>query len=134
MSIRLIGIVLLAIVAAAGGGWAVGSSSRAALALEQQRTIMQAEFAEARAQVLDGRVSLYQSNFGDAVQRFQRGRDLVGRIQVQLREMGQVEQAGRLEIANSHLSDAQRAAAAFDQAKGHVAADQAIQALMRAGG
>jgi lipopolysaccharide biosynthesis regulator YciM len=134
MSLKLIGILLLSLIAAAGTGWVAGSSGRSALELDQRRTIMRAEFAEARAQVLDGRVSLYQNNFGDAVQRFQRARDLIGRIQSSLRELGQVDQAGRLEIAISHLSDAQRAAAAFDQTKGHGAAAQAVQALTGAGG
>jgi len=134
MSLKLIAALLLSLVVAAGAGWVVGASSRTALELEQQRTLMRAEFAESRAQVLDGRVSLYESNFGDAVERFQRARDLIGRIQVSLRELGQVEQAGRLEIAISHLSDAQRAAAAFDPSQGHFSADQAIQALAKAGG
>ncbi|MCC7007623.1 MAG: hypothetical protein IT184_02295 [Acidobacteria bacterium] len=134
MSLKLIGILLLSLVVAAGAGWMAGASGRSALELEQQRTVMRAEFAEARAQVLDGRVSLYQSNFGNAVERFQRSRDLIGQIQAQLRQMGLVDQAGRLEIAITHLSDAQQASAAFDQTKAHFAADQAFEALTKAGG
>jgi hypothetical protein len=134
MSFKLILVILVALVVAALSGWFAGASGRSVMELERNRSEMRAEFSEARALVLDGRVNLYQSNFGNAIERFQNARNLIGRIQGQLREIGQVEQAGRLEIALSHLSDAQRASAAFDITKAHAAAEQAIQALGAASG
>ena len=95
---------------------------------------MRAEFSEARALVLEGRVSLFISNFGDAIQRFQQASQRIGAIQSRLRALGQVEQASRLQIAISSLGDAQRSAAAFDTTKAQAAADQALGALRAAAG
>jgi len=134
MSFKLILVILAALVVTALGGWFAGASGRSVIELERNRSEMRAEFSEARALVLDGRVNLYQANFGNSIERFQNARNLIGRVQVKLREIGQVEQAGRLEIALSHLSDAQRAAAAFDTAKSQMAAEQAAQALTAASG
>ena len=132
MSFKVILVILAALVASALGGWFAGASGRSAVEVESRRTAMRAQFSEARALVLDGRVNLYQTNFGNAIERFQQARNFIGRIQVELREMGQVEQSGRLEIALSHLSDAQRASAAFDTTAAQTAADQATQALAAA--
>jgi len=134
MSIRVVVAILLAIVAAAGVGWLAGASGRSAVEVDRTRFELRAEFAEARALVQDGRVSLFLSNFGDAVARFDRARGFIGRVQSRVREMGQVEQAGRLEVALSHLSDAQRAAAAFDAPRGQAAAEEALKALQAASG
>jgi ribosomal protein L29 len=128
MSFKMVGIILLALVVAFGAGWAVGSSGRGALELERSRGEIRAEFAEARALVFAGRVSLYESNFGTAVGHFQEARRLVAVVQTRLRENGLVDQAGRLESALSHLGDAQRGAAAFDIAA-HGSADQAMTVL-----
>jgi hypothetical protein len=134
MSLRVVGVILIALVAAAGAGWLSGASGRSALERERDLFEMRAEFAEARALVLDARVSLFLSNFGDAIQRLQQARTFVTRLQTRLREMGQTDQAGRLEIANSNLADAQRLAATFDATRAQAAADQAMAALRAAAG
>jgi hypothetical protein len=134
MSLRVAGIALLALVGAAAAGWLVGSSGRSAVERDRAVYEMRAEFAEARALVAEGRVSLFQSNFGNAIKEFQRANALIGTVQRQLREIGQVEQAGRLEIAVSSLGDAQRLAATFDTPKAHASAEQALGALSAASG
>jgi hypothetical protein len=134
MSIRVIGVILLAVMLAAGVGWFTGSSGRSELERERGRIELRAEFSEARALVLEGRVSLFISNFGDAIQRFQQAGQRIGPIQSRLRAMGQVEQASRLQIAISSLGDAQRSAAGFDTTKAQAAADQALGALRAAAG
>lgn len=134
MSFRIVGIVLLSLAVAATGGYLTGASGRSVLEAERNRSDMRARFSDARALVLDGRVSLFLSNFGDAIQRFQDARKNIAVVQTSLREMGQVEQAGRLEIALSHLSDAQQAAAMFDVTRAQFAAEQALGALRAAGG
>jgi hypothetical protein len=134
MSIRVVIAILIAVVAAAGAGWFAGASGRSAVEVDRARFELRAEFAEARALVQDGRVSLFLSNFGDAVERFERARGFIGRVQSRVREMGQVEQAGRLEVALSHLSDAQRAAASFDPKRGQAAAEEALKAMAAASG
>jgi hypothetical protein len=67
-------------------------------------------------------------NFGDASRQFEQARATVERIQTRMRESGDVERAGRLEIAAAHLRDAQQRAASFD-AGAHKAAEDAIVAL-----
>ena len=134
MSIRVVGVILLALVVSAVGGWFVGSAGRSVAQREEGLADMRAEFAEARALVLEGRVSLYTSNFGNAIEQFQQASQRIGRVQSRLREIGQVEQAGRLEIAVSSLGDAQRLAATFDTTKAQAAAEQATDALRAASG
>jgi hypothetical protein len=133
MSIRVIGIILLALVLAAVGGWCVGASGRSVVEREMNTTLMRAEYADARASILEGRVSLFTSNFGNAIQQFQQASARIADIQRQLRELGQTEQAGRLEIAVSSLGDAQRLAATFDVTKAQASAEQALSALQAAG-
>ena len=134
MSIRVIGAILLALVASAGVGWLTGSSGRSAAERERGAIELRGDFSEARALVLEGRVSLFMSNFGDAIQRFQQAGQRISGLQSRLRALGQVEQASRLQIAVSSLGDAQRSATAFDSTKAHAAADQALGALRAAAG
>ena len=102
--------------------------------MEQARraAVQQADRNEARALVLEGTVALFQSNFGDATKRFESARVAVERIQTALRETGQAERAGRLEVVISHLRDAQRLAVSLD-ANARTAADAALQALASIG-
>ena len=128
MSLKLVGWAALALVVAFGAGWIVGSSGRSAAEDERRQAEERADFGEARARILGGRVSLFLVNFGDASRRFEEARAIVERAQTRLREMGQAERAGRLEIVLTNLRDAQRLAAALD-ASAQNAADQAVQAL-----
>jgi hypothetical protein len=133
MSFRFVAAILAALVVAAGAGWIAGASSRSLVERERARAEMQAMFADARANILDGRVNVYESSFGSAVESFQAARNRIAQIQTRLREIGQPEQAGRLQVATSHLSDAQHYAAAFD-ARAQDAADEAMKALLAASG
>jgi hypothetical protein len=134
MSLRLFAVIVVALVGAAGTGWFMGSSGRSVLERERASIEARAEFAEARALVLEGRVNVFSSNFGNAIQQFQQAGQRIGGIQSRFRALGQVEQASRLQIAISSLGDAQRAAAAFDTTKAHAAAAQALGALRAAAG
>jgi hypothetical protein len=123
------GIVVLATVFAVG--WVWGASGRSAVALTQEQSEIRGSMTDARALVLEGRVSLFQANFGDASRSFDAARTAVERLQTRLRESGQADRAGRLQIVLAHLSDAQRLAVALDQSA-HGAADEALKALMSA--
>ncbi len=68
-------------------------------------------------------MSLFLVNFGDASKRFEEARGLVEKAQTRLRETGQAERAGRLEIVLTHLRDAQRRAASLDSAAQGAAAE-----------
>ena len=123
MSLRVIGAVLLAGVVTFGIGWLVGASGRAGAERQVAALEERAEFAQARALVSDGRVSLFLVNFGDASKHFEEARGLVEKAQTRLRETGQAERAGRLEIVLTHLRDAQRLAASLDSSAQGAAAE-----------
>lgn len=128
MNLKIVGWVTLAFLAVFAGGWFVGASGRSTLVEGRRTAEEQARFAEARALAFEGRVSLFLVNFGDASTRFQEAHTVVETIQTGLRETGQPERAGRLEIVLAQLREAQRLSAALDQsAQG--AATAAIRAL-----
>jgi hypothetical protein len=128
LSLKSIGALILALVVAFGVGWLAGASGRAAIEQQLVASEERANFAQARALIGDGRVSLFLVNFGDASRRFEEARGVVERMQTKLRELGQAERAGRLEIALSHLKDAQRLAASLDSSAQGAAAE-ALRAL-----
>jgi hypothetical protein len=132
LSPRTIGIVAAIVLAAAAAGWMYGASGRSEVEQARRAAVQRSDLTEARALVLEGVVALFQSNFGDATKRFDAARAVVERIQSALRETGQAERAGRLEIVLSHLRDAQRLAVALD-ANARNAADAALQALASVG-
>jgi hypothetical protein len=129
---RTIGIVAAIVLGAAVAGWMYGASGRSEVEQARRAAVQRADLNEARALVLEGNVALFQSNFGDATKRFDAARVVVERIQAALRETGQAERAGRLEVALSHLRDAQRLAVSLD-ANARNAADAALQAMASIG-
>ena len=90
--------------------------------------MQKSDLNEARAFVLEGNLAVVQLNFGEAAKKFDAARAAVERIQTAWRETGQAERAGRLEVALSHLRDAQRLAVSVD-VNARNAADAALQAL-----
>lgn len=110
------------------GGWVYGASGRSEVEQARRVAVQVADLNGARALVLEGQVAVYQLNFGDASKRYEAARTAIERVQVSLRETGQAERAGRLEIALSHLNDAQRLAISLD-ANARLAADEALKAL-----
>ena len=128
MTLRLAGWLAIAAVVIFGAGWLVGSSGRSTA--DQDRRVFEerADFSAARALILDGRVSLFLVNFGDASRRFEEARAIVERAQGRLRESGQAERAGRLEIVLTQLREAQRLSSSLD-ASAQNAAAEALRAL-----
>ena len=132
MNPRTFGIIAAIVLGAALAGWMYGASGRSDAEQARRAAVQRADLNEARALVLEGNVALFQSNFGDATKRFDVARAAIERMQAALRETGQAERAGRLEIVLSHLRDAQRLAVALD-ANARNAADAALQALASIG-
>lgn len=132
MNPRTIGIIAAIVLGAAAAGWMYGASGKSEREEARRAATQRADLNEARALVLEGNVALFQSNFGDATKRFEAARVAVERMQTALRETGQAERAGRLEIVLSHLRDAQRLAVSLD-ANARNAADAALQALASIG-
>lgn len=125
---KSLAIVAAVVLGAVLAGWVYGASGRSDVEQARRAAVQRADINEARALVSEGQVAVFQLNFGDAAKRFEAARIPVERVQASLRETGQAERAGRLEIALSHLRDAQRLAVSLD-ANARTAADAAIKAL-----
>jgi hypothetical protein len=110
MNMKAVGWITLAVVVAFGIGWLVGTSGRATVSLELGRAVEHASFLEARGLVFEGRVDLMRGEDSEAGRRFGEARAVVERVQRRLREAGQAERAGQLEIAVAQLTDAEQQA------------------------
>jgi hypothetical protein len=128
MSFKTVGLMLVLLAGVFGAGWMTGASGRTSVELALETAQLKADAATMRGDVLDGRVSLFAANFGDARQHFQAARQVALRIQTHLREVGQADRAGKMEIVLAHLADADRLASALDPGA-QAAAGEAIQAL-----
>lgn len=126
MTLRTLGIIAGCVLLAFGFGWCVGASGRAAVSLELTRTALGADATEVRASLLGARVSLTQSNFGDARRSVQRAQEAATRVESRLRELGQADRAGAVQTVQAHLREADRLAAALDPG-----ADQAVSQALR---
>jgi hypothetical protein len=125
---KLVASIGVAVLLAFGLGWFLGASGKSTIELDRRQHEQRADLAEARGLVLEGRVALFQLNFGDAAKRFDSARAILERAQMRLRETGQAERAGQLEVALAHLKDAGRLAVALDPTA-QSAAEQALQAI-----
>lgn len=132
MTPKTVGGIVLAVLVALGAGWVWGASGKSTVEQERRRLEQSADYESARANLLDGRVSLFLNNFGDASKHFEHARIALEALQGQLREVGKAERAGRIEIVLSNVKDAQRLAAQLD-ANAQNAAAAALQALSAVG-
>lgn len=128
MTLRTVGGVALGVFLAFGSGWCVGASGRTSLALDLAQAGLRADVAEVRASALDARVSLSQSNFGDARRALQRASVIAERVQLRLRDVGQADRASGVQTAIAHLAEADRLSGALDPGA-DVATLLAVQAL-----
>lgn len=128
MTLKLAGWSALALAVVFGAGWLVGASGRAEVDQGRRDAEARADFAVARAYALEGRVSLFQSNFGQASRAFEVARAAAARVQTRLRQLGDAGRAGQLEVALVQLGEAQRLALALDGAA-QAAAEQAVRVI-----
>lgn len=123
MTLKTLGIVAGCVILAFGTGWCTGASNRTSLVLDLSQTTLRADVAEVRSSILDARLSLTQSNFGDARRALQRASQFAERVQTRLGESGQADRVARLQVVSAHLTDADRLAAALDPASTDAAAE-----------
>jgi len=126
--LKTAGIILIAALATVGGGWIWGASGRADLDRARRAAEERADFAEARAKLLDARLGLFMKNFGDAGRAMDEARDRVAALQTRLRETGQAERAGRLQIVLTNVAEARRLTFGLD-AGAQTPAEAALAAL-----
>ncbi|HUF48382.1 MAG TPA: hypothetical protein VMM93_11240 [Vicinamibacterales bacterium] len=109
-------------------GWIVGAAGRSSSEMAAGRAAEDVAFTTARTLVLEGRVALYQDNYGDARRAFDQAATTVTALQRRLRETGLGERAGLLEVALGYLRQAADQATSLDPGA-QSAADAALQTL-----
>jgi hypothetical protein len=125
---RLVLIAAIAILVVLGLGYAWGVSGRSSLQTSLDDARQRLDMAEARALVLDARVSLYNNNFGDASRRFEDAKDPLRRIRQRYVDTGNTDSVRSLSAAIEHLEEAQRLAGKLDPAA-NSKAGEALEAV-----
>src|ERR671914_3128600 len=104
----LIGLAVVIVLLGAGFIW--GASGRGAIQTALDTAHEQLDVAEARGQLLDARVSLYNMNFGDASRRFEEAKVPLRRIRDRYVDDGRDDAVRSLSAALEHVDEAQRLA------------------------
>jgi len=125
---KRVGWAALALAGAFSVGWLVGAAGRSGAEREAGLMAEHAAFLEIRGLVLEGRLDVLRSDFGDARQTFDEARAAIERLQTRLRETGLAERAGLLEVALGYLKEAGDRAVNLDADAGS-AAEAALHAV-----
>ena len=125
---KLVLSALAALIVCFGLGYAWGASGRLTIqgALDDMR--QQLDLAEARGHILDGRVSLYNMNFGDASGRFEDSKVPLRRVKKRYQDAGRNDAASGIDAALGLVDEAQRLAGKLDQSA-NAKAGEALEAL-----
>ena len=107
---------LVVFIVTLGLGYAWGAFGRLAIQRTLDDTRLQLDLAEARGQLLDARVSLYNMNFGDASRRLEEAKTPLRRTRERYSDQDKDEAARALATALEHVDEAQRLANKLDQA------------------
>lgn len=116
-----------------GLGFAWGASGRMAIQTELAEARQHLDLADARAQILDARVSLYNNNFGDASRHFEDAKGPLRRVKDRYQDRRRSDAAASIDAALGHVEEAQRLAGKLDlSANGK--AGEALDAIKVAAG
>src|SRR4051812_23112720 len=121
MKLGLIGLVVL--IVAVGLGFAWGASGRVTAQNALEDLHQQLDLAQARGEILDARVSLYNVNFGDAQRQLEESKTPLTRARDRAKADGKGAVADALTTALGHVQDAQRLASKLDQGANSRAAE-----------
>jgi hypothetical protein len=113
---RLVLIALVAAIVILGVGYVWGASGRRALETTLADTSQKLDVADARGELLDARVSIYNMNFGDASRRMEAAKDPLRRMRQRYADDGRSDAARSIAAAIEHVEEAQRLAGKLDQA------------------
>ena len=125
---KLVLIAAIVLVVVLGLGYAWGSAGRSAMQSALDDSRQRLDIAEARGEVLDARVSLYNMNFGDASRRFEEAKVPLRRIRQRLVDLGSTDAVRSISAALEHLEEAQRLAGKLDPAANNKAGE-ALEAI-----
>ena len=129
---KLILSVFIALVVALGLGFGWGAAGRGDLRAALDDAKQQLDLAEARGQILEGRVSLYNNNFGDASRHFEDAKAPLRRITTRYQDGGKRDAATDIAAAIGDVDEAQRLAGKLDPSANNKATE-ALDAIKRAG-
>jgi hypothetical protein len=126
LRLSLIGAVIVIVLVGLSYMWGASGRRAAQTALEETR--LQLDVSDARSQILDARVSLYNMNFGDASRRLEDAKVPMRRLRERYVDGGRTDASRSLTTAIEHLEEAQRLAGKLDQAA-NSKAGEALEAL-----
>ncbi len=130
---KLILTGIVALIIALGLGFAWGASGRMGLQTSLDDTRQQLDLSDARAQILDARISLYNNNFGDASRHLEDSKAGLRRVKDRYQDAARSDAAASVDAALGHVDEAQRLSGKLDpSANGK--AGEALEAIKVAAG
>ena len=125
---RIVLIVFVGLIVVLGLGFGWGASGQRGLQSALDDARQQLDLAEARGQILDARVSLYNNNFGDASRHFEDAKPPLRRVKQRYQDESLRDAAARIEAALGLLEEGQRLAGKLDQGA-NSKAGEALEAM-----
>jgi hypothetical protein len=110
----LIGVIVVMVVLGLGYVW--GASGRRTVQSALDDASRRLDVAEARGELLDARVALYNMNFGDASKRLEEAKTPLRRLRQRYADDGKTDAARNIGAALEHVDEAQRLSGKLDQA------------------
>jgi len=104
---KLILSVIIALIVCLGLGFGWGTAGRVELRTALDNATQQLDLAEARGQILDGRVSLYNNNFGDASRHFEDSKTPLRRVKQRYQDAGKHDAATGIDAALGLIEEGQ---------------------------
>jgi hypothetical protein len=120
---KLIMSVFVVAIIAVGLGFGWGASNRYQLQAALDDAKLQVDLAEARGLILDGRLSLYNNNFGDASRHFEDAKVPLRRLKQRYQDDGKREAAAGIDAALGQIEEAQRLTGKLDLSANNKAAE-----------
>jgi cell division protein FtsB len=130
---KLILTAFVVLIVTLGLGFAWGASGRIGLQADLDQARQQLDLAEARAQILEARISLYNNNFGDASRHLEESKSALRRVKDRYQESRRSDAASSIDAALGHVEEAQRLAGKLDPSANAKAAE-ALEAIKVAAG
>ena len=125
---RIFLIFLVTLIVTLGLGYAWGASGRWTVENALEGSRHELDLAQARAALLDARVSLYNNNFGDAARRLEEAKLPLRKVKAYLQDEEESGPAAGIDTALAHVEEAQRLAGQLDPAANNRAGD-ALEAI-----
>ncbi len=125
---KLVLVIFVALIVCVGLGFGWGASGQRGLQSALDEARQQRDLAEARGQILDARVSLYNNNFGDASRHFEDTKPPLRRVKQRYQDEGLRDAAARIDAALGLIEEGQRLAGKLDQGA-NSKAGEALEAM-----